>query len=64
MTEFETLTTQEVCEIFRISKRTVADWIKRGDIPPPIVSGSGRPRRWLKSDIKKMLDGEWKNTAA
>lgn len=54
--EFETVTAKEICSQFKIAERTLYDWCKGGIFPKPIISGRGRTRKWLKSDVRAAID--------
>lgn len=51
----ELLLRSEVARLFRVSERTVARWSASGKLPAPISVGG--VRRWLRSDIERLIQG-------
>ncbi len=46
------LTIDDIAEMFKVGRRTVADhWIHRPDFPPPAIAPSRRTRRWDRDEI-------------
>jgi len=46
------LTIDDIADLFKVSRRTVADhWIHRPDFPPPTLAPSRRSRRWDRHEI-------------
>jgi excisionase family DNA binding protein len=51
----ELLTPDEVCQFFKISKRTRERWLHDGRIPKPIKVGP-QQNRWLRSECMEALN--------
>jgi len=47
------LTTEEVMQFFKVSKRTLQNWVDERRIPQPIMIGG--LNRWKNSDIQKFV---------
>src|SRR5262249_55056934 len=45
----------DLCEVLSISPWTLAEWIKRGLIPPPFTMTPNSPRKWRVADIGAVI---------
>lgn len=50
--DLQTMTSEEVCKVFKISRRQLSRWILAGLIQSV---GPGRRLLFLKSDVQKLL---------
>lgn len=47
------LTLKEVCEIFRVTRWTIDNWIKEGRFPKPLRKGF---LRWPEGEIERYIE--------
>lgn len=48
--KIDLMTVEEVAQAFSISRKTLYEWIKKGELPPPFKIG--RSSRWRVKDIE------------
>lgn len=53
----ELLLASDICKLMRISRRTLDDWLYRGDIPAG--TKLGQRLYWLRSDFNRWLSAQF-----
>lgn len=52
------LRSEDICEIFGISRRTLDDWVALGRIPAGFKNG--KRRYWTEHEIQCFLEGKYR----